>query len=38
LRRWSELSLEEIVQAQEEMQDLAERLAGAKSAGLSKDA
>lgn len=26
LRRWAALSLEEIVQAQEEMQDLAERL------------
>jgi hypothetical protein len=29
LRRWAALSLEEIVQAQEEMQDLAERLATA---------
>lgn len=27
LRRWAALSLEEIVRAQEEMQDLAERLA-----------
>jgi hypothetical protein len=26
LRRWAELSLEEIVRAQEEMQDLADRL------------
>jgi hypothetical protein len=26
LRRWAQLSLEEIVRAQEEMQDLAERL------------
>ena len=31
LRRWAELSLEEIVRAQEEMQSLAERLQGAKS-------
>lgn len=30
LRRWAELSLEEIVRAQEEMQDLAERLAAVK--------
>lgn len=29
LRRWAELSLEEILLAQEEMQDLAERLRGA---------
>jgi hypothetical protein len=28
LRRWGQLSLEEIVRAQEEMQDLAERLGG----------
>jgi hypothetical protein len=28
LRRWARLSLEEIVRAQEEMQTLAERLAG----------
>jgi len=28
LRRWSRLSLEEIVRAQEEMQSLAERLGG----------
>ena len=27
LRRWAQLSLEEIVRAQEEMQELAERLA-----------
>jgi len=30
LRRWAELSLEEIVLAQEEMQELAERLATAR--------
>ncbi|HEY3244622.1 MAG TPA: hypothetical protein VGM03_14875 [Phycisphaerae bacterium] len=30
LRRWAALSLEEIVRAQEEMQDLAERLGGAQ--------
>ena len=30
LRRWSQLSLEEIVLAQEEMQALAERLAGSQ--------
>jgi len=30
LRRWAGLSLEEIVRAQEEMQNLAERLARAK--------
>jgi hypothetical protein len=30
LRRWAELTLEEIVRAQEEMQELAERLAKAK--------
>ncbi|HEY3077372.1 MAG TPA: hypothetical protein VGJ74_19540 [Burkholderiales bacterium] len=29
LRRWAELTLEEIVRAQEEMQNLAERLARA---------
>jgi len=29
LRRWAQLSLEEILRAQEEMQSLAERLAGA---------
>ena len=29
LRRWSKLSLEQIVRAQEEMQELAGRLAGA---------
>lgn len=29
LRRWAALSLEEVVRAQEEMQDLAERLAAA---------
>jgi len=29
LRRWAQLSLEEIVRAQEEMQSLAERLGGA---------
>ncbi len=28
LRRWAQLSLEEIVRAQEEMQNLAERLGG----------
>jgi hypothetical protein len=33
LRRWAALSLEEIVRAQEEMQDLAERLGGPKPAG-----
>ena len=33
LRRWAALSLEEIVRAQEEMQDLAERLDGPKPAG-----
>ena len=30
LRRWAELSLEEIVRAQEEMQNLADRLGRAK--------
>lgn len=30
LRRWAALSLEEIVRAQEEMQELAEQLAAAK--------
>ncbi|MGQ0543990.1 MAG: hypothetical protein ACT4P3_01480 [Betaproteobacteria bacterium] len=30
LRRWAGLSLEEIVRAQEEMQELAERLAAAR--------
>ena len=30
LRRWAQLSLEEIVRAQEEMQDLADRLGGTK--------
>ncbi|HEX2824748.1 MAG TPA: hypothetical protein VHP37_00265 [Burkholderiales bacterium] len=29
LRRWSELTLEEIIRAQEEMRELAEALAGA---------
>ena len=38
LRRWAELSLEEIVRAQEEMQNLAKRLARRKSAGVSKGA
>jgi hypothetical protein len=33
LRRWAQLSLEEIVRAQEEMQSLAERLARAGSVG-----
>jgi len=33
LRRWAELSLEEIVRAQEEMQSLAERLSRAGPAG-----
>lgn len=33
LRRWAGLSLEEIVRAQEEMQDLAERLSGTGPAG-----
>lgn len=30
LRRWSELSLEEIIRAQEEMRELSERLAQAR--------
>jgi hypothetical protein len=30
LRRWAQLSLEEIVRAQEEMQDLAERFGAAQ--------
>ncbi len=30
LRRWAALSLEEILRAQEEMQSLAERLAGSR--------
>jgi hypothetical protein len=30
LRRWAQLSLEEIIAAQEEMRELAERLAGAR--------
>lgn len=35
LRRWSELPLESIVRAQEEMQELADRLAsGAKASGV----
>jgi hypothetical protein len=38
LRRWAQLSLEEIVRAQEEMQELAERLAGAKPDGGAQDA
>lgn len=33
LRRWAALTLEEIVRAQEEMQELAERLADAKAGG-----
>ncbi len=33
LRRWAALSLQEIVLAQEEMQDLAERLAKAPAGG-----
>lgn len=33
LRRWAGLSLEEIVLAQEEMQELAERLAKARAGG-----
>ncbi len=33
LRRWAALSLEEIVRAQEEMQDLAQRLASTKPDG-----
>jgi hypothetical protein len=33
LRRWAKLSLEEIVLAQEEMQDLADRLAKAPAGG-----
>ena len=36
LRRWAELSLEEILLAQEEMQELAERLAAANRAGELK--
>ena len=33
LRRWAQLSLEEIVRAQEEMQNLADRLASPRSPG-----
>jgi hypothetical protein len=33
LRRWAQLSLEEIVRAQEEMQNLAERLASPRPPG-----
>jgi hypothetical protein len=36
LRRWSQLTLEEIVRAQEEMQNLAERLGGTKQAAKAK--
>jgi len=36
LRRWAQLSLEEIVRAQEEMQGLAERLGGSASATKAK--
>ena len=36
LRRWARLSLEEIVRAQEEMQNLAERLGGTKEATRTK--
>ena len=36
LRRWAELSLEEIVRAQEEMMDLAERLGGTEKASKAK--
>jgi hypothetical protein len=36
LRRWAALSLEEIVRAQEEMQNLAERLGEPKPAGAAK--
>ncbi len=36
LRRWAQLSLEEIVRAQEEMQSLAERLGRPAPAGRAK--
>jgi hypothetical protein len=36
LRRWAQLSLEEIVRAQEEMQNLAERLRGTEEATKTK--
>ena len=36
LRRWAELSLEEIVRAQEEMQSLADRLGGAEERAIAK--
>jgi len=36
LRRWAQLSLEEIVRAQEEMQNLADRLSGKEEATKAK--
>lgn len=36
LRRWAQLSLEEIVRAQEEMQNLAERLGGTERVNRTK--
>ncbi|MGQ0652193.1 MAG: hypothetical protein ACT4P4_08005 [Betaproteobacteria bacterium] len=36
LRRWAQLSLQEILRAQEEMQSLADKLGGPASAGGAK--
>lgn len=36
LRRWAALSLEEILRAQEEMRELAERLSGSSEGGPGK--